>query len=657
MPPKRTRAKKSVKEEVDDLPSLSTLRDRRVDPDALFAPILHSAVVEFGELMNENCQWIFECKEELKKICEDYGGAKTVPKTPKRETAFSKIKDTINMFDNLALTQPHQQQRLPTPLVLDNAVEDEVEMPDEVLEEETQNEVTERDIKTDNSPAVRPKTPINAREIKEEVTSDRVEMGEEEEEEKKPRRGRSRKAKTPTVVPQSSRSTREDRDVEMEDDPEDRERPLLPQTRIHTPSRIRMGVASPARVGRSATRENAASRVQALKKTTARLGGNDSQSSSNSSPSKTLNRNGTKTSENEQVKRAELMRKLQEKGKTAEQNREEAIRERAERAKRDREEREMKVRAKKEEDEKEMEKKRMEMKERDRQMMEMKKRQAQSPVRGGEREKERNGTRTPTRMRLGKSPEGRLMKRAMESPLTPRVPVKQHRVHSTKKALPMSLDESEDDEMERDAKKIEIERKRRLEEEAARIRKMKEEEERVARLKEEDRRRDEERKRREREEKEKKEKEKKEREREEKRLKEEEEKKMKTPVLKNKHLANASMNESQITYEMTPDKIYVAATETNYGVDDLDSGDETDDENNPRKKVPKWASHPQLTRTIASIRHKPPFDPDVFFGPIIEPDLNIIFKPSTKYPKRTSSAMWNSPLSNPTKGKSRFLTH
>ncbi|GMT03807.1 hypothetical protein PENTCL1PPCAC_25981, partial [Pristionchus entomophagus] len=182
--------------------------------------------------------------------------------------------------------------------------------------------------------------------------------------------------------------------------------------------------------------------------------------------------------------------------------------------------------------------------------------------------------------------------------------------------------------MEREAKKMDIKRKRRLEEEAARIRKMKEEEESVARLEEEKRRRDEERKRREREKKDKKEREKKEKERKEKRLKEEEEKKMKTPVPKNKHLANASMNESQITYEMTPDKIYVAATATNYGLDDLDSGDETDDENNPRKKVPKWAIHPQLTRTIANIRHKNAIVADVFFGPINEPDLNIIFKPS-----------------------------
>lgn len=71
MPPKKTRGKKSVKEEVDDLPSMSTFRDRGVDTDALFAPVLHTVAVEFGELINQNLQWIFERKEELKQICED----------------------------------------------------------------------------------------------------------------------------------------------------------------------------------------------------------------------------------------------------------------------------------------------------------------------------------------------------------------------------------------------------------------------------------------------------------------------------------------------------------------------------------------------------------------------------------------------------------
>ncbi|GMR36662.1 hypothetical protein PMAYCL1PPCAC_06857, partial [Pristionchus mayeri] len=646
-PPKRTRAKKSVKEEVDDdLPSLSIFRGRGVDPDALFAPPIHSTAIEFGELMNDNLQWIFQCKEDLKKICQDFGGTKTVPKTPKRETAFSKIKDTINMFDNLALTQIQgpQQQRVNGPLVLDNAVaEDEDE---EGEERENQAAMRRQDIKTDNSPAVRPITPV--REIKEEVVSD----GEEE---VKPRRGRSRKeAKTPVVSSQGrrGRSTRNNRDVEMRDDSAEISHPRT--NRVQTPSSMVQRGASPARTARSPARENAVPRVQAIKKTAPRMGGNDSQSSSVSSPSKTL-RNTSKNTEDEEAKRAERMRKLEEKGKAADHNREEAIRERAERARREREERNRKVQAKKAEEEKEIEKKRMEIKERERTANELRKRQAQSPVRGGE--KGRQGTRTPTRVRV-KSPEGRTMKRVMETPLTPRVPVKQHRVHSAKKTVAVKGHESEEEEMERERelKRQEKERRRRVEEEREMRKKMMEEEERVAKLKEEQRRREEEKRERERKEREREERDRKDKEK-ERRMREEEEK-MKTPALKNKHLANVSMNDSQNSYEMTPDKIYVAATETNYGVDDLDSGDDTDDENNPRKKVPKWASQPQLNRTLASIRHEPPFDPDVFFGPIIEPDLNIIFKASTsKYPKRTSSAMWNSPLSNPTIGSSRLLNH
>lgn len=39
-------------------------------------------------------------------------------------------------------------------------MDEEGEVGDEVFEEETQNEATERDIKTDNSPVVHHKTPI-----------------------------------------------------------------------------------------------------------------------------------------------------------------------------------------------------------------------------------------------------------------------------------------------------------------------------------------------------------------------------------------------------------------------------------------------------------------------------------------------------------------
>ncbi|GMT14761.1 hypothetical protein PFISCL1PPCAC_6058, partial [Pristionchus fissidentatus] len=653
MPPKRTRAK-SVKQEVDDdLLSFSHLRERKLDVDKLFALSFHETSIDFGHLMNENLNWIFDSKEELKVICQDFGGAKTVPKTPKRETAFSKIKDTINMFDNLALVQVPQSQS--TPLELDNVTEkeDDNEREDEVFEEETQNEHTERDVKSNDSPVAVAKTPIMSKEIKEEVLSERAEARMEEDFDEKEERNNERRGKS-RIDDESEESGGRSR--------RGRSRKaavsLCTNKDMYVSSRIRMGTKTPTRkAAQSPARDNG--RAIAAKKALAR-GGNNSHNSTNSSPVKAATKNLVKTKEKDELDRAERMRRMEEKGKTAEANREDQIRERAERAKRDREEREMKVRVKKEEDEKKMMMKRMEQMEKEKRAEDLRKRQAQSPART---DRERHaGTRTPTRLRLGNSPEGRLMKRAMNSPLTPRVPIKQHRVHEMKKAIPMMMNESEDDEMEREreAKRLDMERKKRLEEEAMRMKKMKEEEERVARLKEEERRRDEERRRKEKEEREREKKEKERREMEERERKEKEERereKLKTPILKNKHLANASMNESQNSYDMTPDKIFVPATETNYGVEDLESGDETDDENNPRKKVPKWASQPMLGRTISTMRHSPPFDPDTYFGPIIQPDLNLIFKPSSKYPKRTSSAMWNSPLSNPTKGKSRFFNN
>ena len=42
-------------------------------------------------------------------------------------------------------------------------------------------------------------------------------------------------------------------------------------------------------------------------------------------------------------------------------------------------------------------------------------------------------------------------------------------------------------------------------------------------------------------------------------------------------------------YEITPQRIYVQSDPNNYNIDDLDSGDSTDDDDRPRKAIPAWA--------------------------------------------------------------------
>lgn len=53
---------------------------------------------------------------------------------------------------------------------------------------------------------------------------------------------------------------------------------------------------------------------------------------------------------------------------------------------------------------------------------------------------------------------------------------------------------------------------------------------------------------------------------------------------------------------------------------------------------------------------QPSIDPDAYFGPVRTPMLDKIFaRNRTRYNKRTSSALWTSPMSNPKKGTSRFF--
>ncbi|KAM3856914.1 inner centromere protein [Vipera latastei] len=97
------------------------------------------------------------------------------------------------------------------------------------------------------------------------------------------------------------------------------------------------------------------------------------------------------------------------------------------------------------------------------------------------------------------------------------------------------------------------------------------------------------------------------------------------------------------SYQMTPQgpkqpKIDI----NNYGMD-LNSDDSTDDENQPRKTVPAWASGNQLSQAILHQYHNPPNLKELF-GLVKSPRLEEIFdKSKPRYFKRTSSAVWNSP--------------
>ncbi|VDM76978.1 unnamed protein product [Strongylus vulgaris] len=80
-----------------------------------------------------------------------------------------------------------------------------------------------------------------------------------------------------------------------------------------------------------------------------------------------------------------------------------------------------------------------------------------------------------------------------------------------------------------------------------------------------------------------------------------------------------SRHSSHDSYEMTPDKKYNPATENDYNIHDLSSGDETDQEDAPRKKVPAWAEGTQLKRALEKINkdiYSGLFDPNKYFGEI-----------------------------------------
>ncbi|RMB97950.1 hypothetical protein DUI87_25428 [Hirundo rustica rustica] len=137
--------------------------------------------------------------------------------------------------------------------------------------------------------------------------------------------------------------------------------------------------------------------------------------------------------------------------------------------------------------------------------------------------------------------------------------------------------------------------------------------------------------------------EKKRREEEQKKLSEEQKAKDNAPatLLENKENSPACNS-----YEMTPQsrkEFKVPVTTSNdYGMD-LNSDDSTDDESQPRKPVPAWATGNQLSQAVIRQYYNPP-DVDALFGAIPSPKLeHIFYKSKPRYFKRTSSAVWHSP--------------
>ncbi|NXK68907.1 INCE protein, partial [Sylvietta virens] len=139
----------------------------------------------------------------------------------------------------------------------------------------------------------------------------------------------------------------------------------------------------------------------------------------------------------------------------------------------------------------------------------------------------------------------------------------------------------------------------------------------------------------------------------EKKRQEEEQKKL-SEEQKAKDSARAPLLESKEnspacnSYEMTPQsrkELKVPVTSSNdYGMD-LNSDDSTDDESQPRKPVPAWATGNQLSQAVIRQYYNPP-DVDALFGAIPSPRLeHIFYKSKPRYFKRTSSAVWHSPPS------------
>ncbi|XP_071618015.1 inner centromere protein [Heliangelus exortis] len=113
-----------------------------------------------------------------------------------------------------------------------------------------------------------------------------------------------------------------------------------------------------------------------------------------------------------------------------------------------------------------------------------------------------------------------------------------------------------------------------------------------------------------------------------------------------KEMENKENSPAVSSYQLTPqvqrDPKPPTINPNNYGMD-LNSDDSTDDESQPRKAIPAWATGSLLSQAIVR-QYKDPPNLDVLFGLIPSPMLeDIFYKRKPRYFKRTSSAIWSSP--------------
>ncbi|XP_052667510.1 inner centromere protein isoform X1 [Harpia harpyja] len=117
-------------------------------------------------------------------------------------------------------------------------------------------------------------------------------------------------------------------------------------------------------------------------------------------------------------------------------------------------------------------------------------------------------------------------------------------------------------------------------------------------------------------------------------------------IAQTQHLGNKENSPACNSYQMTPqaqkDPKAPTVNPNNYGMD-LNSDDSTDDESQPRKPIPAWATGNQLSQAVIRQYYNPP-NVDALFGVIASPKLeDIFYKSKPRYFKRTSSAVWSSP--------------